>query len=74
MGRVKRGGLFLLKPQGAGFDVLHFSQQSSKLPGNYVGAIRQLKNGSLFVGTNHGIVRYDYKKGEFMPWQADAIG
>ncbi len=47
-------GLFLLSPSAQGYRTEHYDTSNSKLPGNNIPVVAQLRNGNILVGTNHG--------------------
>ena len=55
-------GLFLLTKKEDEWDVSHYDSGNSLLPGDYVASFRQMKDGRLFIGTNHGIAVFDTQR------------
>jgi signal transduction histidine kinase/ligand-binding sensor domain-containing protein/DNA-binding response OmpR family regulator len=61
-------GFFVLCPTDEGYRTLHFDSSNSALSGNHVSSFLQMSDGRLLVGTNHGIVVYDFQREVVYPY------
>ncbi|WP_170124259.1 hybrid sensor histidine kinase/response regulator transcription factor [Breznakibacter xylanolyticus] len=60
-------GLFMLQKQGETYHPTHLDTSNSMLPGQYVGALMQLRDGRLLIGTNHGIAVFHEPQQQLKP-------